>query len=174
MSFEAPQSVLNISDIAAIYNMNDNVETEIDSALETMENDIFIETANEEKIKRFESIIGISPLDTETLDDRRYKIKARCNEQLPYSYRILVKKLNNLCGEDGYTLTIDNDSVTVKIELTQKSMFETTKQLLEDTVPLNMKLDVDYMYNQYVTLGAFSYDYLENYTYDKCRNEVMK
>ena len=62
----------------------------------------FLSTAGEYAISRYEKIFGVVPQDTDTLDERRFKVLTRINTQLPFSVRRLRQQLETLCGEDGY------------------------------------------------------------------------
>lgn len=41
--FNAPKIIMNIKDIAEIYKINDSQEAELENAVETLENNIFLE-----------------------------------------------------------------------------------------------------------------------------------
>ena len=62
----------------------------------------FLSTAGEYAIQRYEKIFGVAPQDTDTLDERRFKVLTRINTQLPFSVRRLRQQLATLCGADGY------------------------------------------------------------------------
>lgn len=138
-------------------------------------NDQFIEDASEDGVKRYEAMLNIVPRATETLEDRKFTILTQFNEQLPYTHKSLLQRLNTLCGEDGYTLEITTLDYTVKvrIELVVKNQYDTVEDLLERLVPLNMIIDLDLRYNTYDKLSAFTYNQLSAYTYDDLRDEVV-
>ena len=69
----------------------------------------FLSTAGEYAIQRYEKIFGITPMDTDTLDERRFKVLTRINTQLPFSVRRLRQQLATLCGADGYKLEVYPD-----------------------------------------------------------------
>ena len=71
---------------------------------EKIKNNLFIETCDEKGISRFESIMGIFPLDTDTLESRISRVLTRWNEKLPYTYFYLLSKLNSLCGVNNYEI----------------------------------------------------------------------
>lgn len=56
----------------------------------------FISTAGETAIARYERIFGITPMDTDTLAERRFKVLAKINAQLPFSVRRLRQQLETL------------------------------------------------------------------------------
>jgi hypothetical protein len=72
----------------------------------------FISTAGETAIARYERIFGITPMDTDTLAERRFKVLAKINAQLPFSVRRLRQQLATLCGEDGYKLEVSGGKYT--------------------------------------------------------------
>lgn len=75
----------------------------------------FIETADIEGIKVFESILNINVDETLDLNTRRFNIINLWGGELPYTHRNLMKKLNQLCGENGYKLEIKHNEYTVNI-----------------------------------------------------------
>ena len=69
----------------------------------------FVTAAGERGIARYEKIFKITPMGTDTLDERRFRVLARINAQLPFSVRRLRQQLETLCGADGYKLELDGD-----------------------------------------------------------------
>ncbi len=145
--------------------------TEIENAFK----DQYIDDATENGVERFESMLNIVPKATETIEDRKFKISTVWNEQLPYTHKSLIQRLNKLCGEDGYTLEITTLDYTVKvrIELVVKNQFDAVDSLLERIVPLNMIIDLDLRYNQHSTLANFTHAQLSAYTHKQLRDEVI-
>ena len=83
----------------------DRLNTAVDEVLNAQ----FVSTAGERGIERYEQIFSIVPQDTDTLDERRFRVLAKINAQLPFSIRRLRQQLSTLCGEDGYRMEIDAD-----------------------------------------------------------------
>ena len=65
----------------------------------------FISTAGETAIARYEKIFKITPMDTDTLDERRFRVLAKINAQLPFSVRRLRQQLpdKTVWAFSGYT-----------------------------------------------------------------------
>ena len=145
-----------------------------DAAGETLDNQ-FVSTATERGIARYESIFGIAPRDTDTLEDRRFRVLTKVNAQLPYTLRRLRQQLSSLCGEDEFTIKMIYDEYTliVRVALTAKKSFGDVQELLGQTVPANLVLDLSLLYNQHLTLSPYTHRQLSAYTYDRLRNEVM-
>lgn len=172
--FNAPEIIMNIKDIAEIYKINDSQEAELENAVEILENSIFLEKMGEQMIARWENMLQITPQDNDTVEDRRFRVKAKALESLPYSYRVLVRKLNVLCPE-GYTMLISatHDDIQIKLALTSKKMISDVTELLEEILPLNMTYNVQVMWNQHITLKTFTHKELSKYTHKQIREEVL-
>lgn len=135
----------------------------------------FISTAGETAIARYEKIFGITPMDTDTLDERRFKVLAKINAQLPFSVRRLRQQLETLCGADGYKLELDGDryTLTVKVALTAKRNQQAVEELLADIVPANMVCTTSLLYNQHADLTRFTHAQLAALTHFAIREEVL-
>lgn len=138
-------------------------------------NDQFIQTATENGIERLESIMGIVPKGTDSLDVRRFRLLARKQEKLPYTKWTLPEQLAALCGSDGYSLNIDHAArkIAVRVALTAKGMYESVELLLLKQRPANMVIDLSLLYNQYSTISPLTHAHLSAYTHDQLRNEVV-
>ena len=138
-------------------------------------NDQFIESSTENGVFRREQMLKISPKSTDTLDDRKFRLLTRENEQLPFTMRGLERQLATLCGDDGYNVELQGDifNLIVKIALTAKSMFNDVVDLLDRIIPANLTIDLDLEYNQHITLSGFTHRQLSAFTHDQLRNEVL-
>ena len=135
----------------------------------------FLSTAGEYAIQRYEKIFGITPMDTDTLDERRFKVLTRINTQLPFSVRRLRQQLETLCGADGYKLELDGDryTLTVKVALTAKRNQQAVEELLADIVPANMVCTTSLLYNQHADLTRFTHAQLALLRHFEIREEVL-
>ena len=171
MEFNAPDVVLQIKEVKAIYDMNEVINPISDA--EMLDRDLFTGTATEHGIERRERLYGIFPKDTDTLEDRRFRVRTKENDKIPYTIGTLRQRLETLCGKDGYKIEVTKDTVSVKVDLTRKTMYEDAKGLLEKMVPLNMLLNVSLLYNQYKTFSKYTHEELSKYTYEQLREEVL-
>lgn len=135
----------------------------------------FISTAGETAIARYEKIFGITPMDTDTLAERRFKVLAKINAQLPFSVRRLRQQLATLCGEDRYKLEVGGGvyTLTVKVALTAKRNQQAVEELLADIVPANMVCTTSLLYNQHADLTRFTHAQLALLTHFEIREEVL-
>jgi hypothetical protein len=115
------------------------------------------------------------PQDTDTLDERRFKVLTRINTQLPFSVRRLRQQLATLCGENGYKLEVGGGKYTlsVKVALTAKRNQQAVEGLLADIVPANMVCTTSLLYNQHADLTRFTHAQLALLTHFEIREEVL-
>jgi len=171
-----PHVIRNVREYKAI--MDDGDQEEISKLWEAVDNafdDQFVNSATIYGVQRWEKLLHILPKGTDSLDARKFRILARLNEQLPYTLRVLENMLFALCGEDGYTVEVQNDMYTlnVKIALKAKSNVDDVDVLLKKVVPANMIIELSLMYNQYYKLKPFRHIDLKPRTHYELRNEVL-
>lgn len=172
--FNAPEIFTNIPDIAQMYDINETQSDELETALEKLDNNIFLDKMDAETCGRWENILEITAFDDDTLDDRRFRIKSKILEKLPYSYRVIVKKLDVLCP-DGYAFIIDDArlSVTVKLSLKTEKKLKDVVDLLEHALPLNMTYVVTLMWNDYSTYASYTHAEMAENTHEELRAKQL-
>ena len=103
----------------------------------------FISTAPEFAVARYETIFSITPGDTDTLDDRRFRVLLRISDQLPYSMGWLRRKLDTLFGAGNYQII--RDTAAHKLAVEADVQFETVivslYNDLRQSIPANMVLE---------------------------------
>ena len=174
--FDAPEIIKQIPDIAQIYEKNEQQGKELDEAVEELDRNIFLDTMSEQNVFRWEKILGITATDTDTLEDRRLCVKVRVLEKLPYTYRVMLRKLDTLCPA-GYSLAINEQrsEIVVKVALKSKRAVDAVRSMMEDYLPLNISMEVGVKYNTYGILHRFTYGQLNRkYTYKQLREEAME
>jgi hypothetical protein len=169
-----PDFLKDVREYKAI--LTDAVQPEVVKLFEAIENamnDQFIMDATETGVSRWEKMLKIAPKPDYSLDDRRFSIFTRMNEQIPYTLKSLKQMLENLCGEDGYDVKVENFSVKVRIALGVQNRFKEVCTMLESVVPANMVIDVSLMYNQIHTISEYTHEQLSTSTHNQLRNEVV-
>ena len=143
--------------------------------IENIVDDQFIQTATEKGIARREKMLKISPFADDTIETRRFRVQGVWNDKLPYTYRVLLERLDSLCGPDGYVMELNAGeySLNIKIELTKKRMFDEVVRITRQMVPANIVVTVELRYNQHMTLVNFTHNQLAQYTHNQIRNEVI-
>lgn len=106
---------------------------------EDIKNDGFINTCGIYGITRFENMTGITPNDYDTLEARRRRILARWNNQLPYTWRVMLEKLDALCGAGNYSASLSGYVLTLVTNLGLSSQIDELDRLLDTILPANIK-----------------------------------
>jgi hypothetical protein len=154
----------------------ENIELNLQwQAIEDFYNDMFVDSLTENGCSRQESMLSLTSKDTDTLTDRRFRIKVKLNEQLPYTYNVLKQQLAILCGDDGYSLVVDGTTytITVRVDLAEKEQYDSVATLVDKMRPCNMIVDLSLLYNQHKTLANFTHGNLGEYTHKELREEVL-
>jgi len=111
--------------------------------------DQFILDATENGVSRWESMLGISPKGTDTLDERKFRILSKLNQELPYTLRKLEQVLTTLCGPDGYSIELNAAEYEIKVELglANHNNYEEVKRTLKAMVPANLTQVITLLFN---------------------------
>lgn len=166
-----------IQEYAEIKAIMDAEQVTIENTWSDSENvlkDQFVPDATENGVKRWESILNLVPKATYTLDERKFNILARLNEQLPYTLETLKNMLATMCGDDGYTVKMDynNYMLLVKLSLSNENNIGTVKDLLCRVVPANIITSVS-LFNTHGALTPYTHGYLSAYTHRQTREENL-
>jgi hypothetical protein len=153
-------------------------QPEIDSlwsSVETALADQFILDATEYGVMRWESMLKISPKATETLDERKFRILARLNQELPYTLTKLKEMLTALCGADGFLIELEANKyhITIKLAVGNHNNYGEVEKILSGMIPANMTQYVQLMFNTHEMVGKYRHMDLATYTHEKVRNEVL-
>lgn len=107
--------------------------------------DAFIMDCDEYGIKKYESFVGVIPDPKDTLDDRKARVLIYWNNFVPYTYRVLVRRLNELCGAGNYEIygSQENYELFLKTSLMLGGQMQSLEHLLIQMVPMNMNCGAD-------------------------------
>lgn len=170
-----PEHLQNMPEFRSISKATDRQIKKIESRMEEMQDNLIISTARESGISDREKILKIVPRDTDTLEERRYKVLLRWYDTFPYTENDLFARLDRICGPDQYELAINkqNNEVKCLVELTSKKMLSDIENLLDDILSLNVALSVGLRYNQWYKFERATWQQFKSYTWDRLRNEVI-
>ena len=118
----------------------------------------FIETADEYGISRFERMMKISPLNTDTLEIRRVRVQNRWFNSMPYTIRMMSLKIAELLkGECDFSIYPDFRNayeMILVVYSTDDSLTKELEYLLSTMVPANIVMEIIY---ETVTSGTTIY-----------------
>ena len=146
------------------------------SAFETAFADQYILDATAYGVQRWEFMLGISPKDTDTLDERKFRILTRLNQELPYTLTKLKEALIALCGVDGFSIHLNSAEyrIEVKLALDNEKNCQEVADLLTKMVPANLTQVVSVLYNNHLLLNQFIHGELSAYTHHQLKAENLE
>ncbi len=138
-------------------------------------NNQFIVTSDETGVKIVEDMLELKPKASDTLQERKFKILTKYNEDIPYTIRKLNEVLTTLCGENGFKIAINRNifNIHIKVELISKKNVDAVTELLERIIPMNMIYKVSLLYNQHQMLVPYTHEQLSVLTHKDIREEVL-
>lgn len=111
---------------------------------EIIKDNQFISTADENGITRFEELLHIIYSTGESLEFRKQRALSRWNDTTPYTYRVLLAKLEELFGDLAtYEINTDfkNYALEVKVNILESLTTQSAEldYLLQYMIPANIK-----------------------------------
>jgi len=140
-----PPVLQNIRELQAITNAeNPEFQLVFDTSEKVLGN-LFIHDADEAGIAKYEKILGIKPSSDDTLQSRIFRVMARWNDRIPYTWNSFLDKLDILCGEGNYTIILKNDEYTIDLT-THIGIYGGLNELynlLEKVIPCNLIVNAE-------------------------------
>ena len=166
--------IAQTDEFAAIGAAENEQVNDLWTAHKNVYNNQFIATLDENGCERWEKILEITPMGTDTLEDRRFRIAARINADIPYTYKQLQNMLASLCNDD-YTMELQNEDykLIVRVALSARKQYAEIEKLLKRVVPANILIDFSLLYNQYQDLKPKTHAQLSAYTHKQLREEEI-
>lgn len=103
--------------------------------------DGFLADATEYGVERWESILKLTPAETDTLDDRKARILTQLSVKIPYTWRVLKQMLTDYIGE-GFVMEYVNDEgkLVIHTDRIADDKLATIQDLLERVLPQNIEV----------------------------------
>lgn len=171
-----PQIYHPIQDFQAMSNLSSEEVEELYSGVDYILDNAFINSASETTIAKWEGYLNITPNGTDTLDERKFRVLAKLNDNPPYTDRYLVNKLTELCGgTDNFRITRDylNYRLTIEISLNSIANTNTIAEVVASIIPANLELIVNTALARHYELEPYTHEHLGNYTQDQIRYRAV-
>lgn len=103
-----------------------------------------VETATDYGLDRYEKMLNIANSSNDVIE-RRFKIKSKLINQLPFNKKWLDNKLKSLVGEGNYIIKIDesNYEVTVQVSYIFPNVVKELSESLRNELPANLVVNVN-------------------------------
>ena len=103
-------------------------------------NNQFIQYCDEDGISKFEEMLGLHRYENDTLEIRIFRVLTYWNDQIPYTWRVLVNRMNQLCGIGNYELkpnfNVYELGVVTKFDDVKK--YDELNNMLKTILPANL------------------------------------
>nr|DAY31745.1 MAG TPA: tail protein [Caudoviricetes sp.] len=103
-------------------------------------NNQFIQYCDEEGISKFEEMLGLHRYENDTLEIRIFRVLTYWNDQIPYTWRVLVNRMDQLCGTGNYELRANFNAyelgITTKFDDAKK--YDELNNMLKTILPANL------------------------------------
>lgn len=170
-----PPYVQEYKEIQAIMNVEQALVSKCWDNVNIVECNQFVKTATSYGCSRWEGILGITARADDTLDERRFRIIALLNVQLPFTILRLKQMLTALCGAQGFSVVLYNDeySLIVKLALANEKNYNDVSDILKSVIPANLGYKV-YMFNTHRMLKPYRHSELRAHTHYGVRTDVLQ
>ena len=171
-----PQVIQSIWEFQAIIDAEYPEFEELEKGNERAISDAYLLTMSEDRIKEWESVLGIQPIEGSSIGDRRDTIIARIRGQGKLNTRLINTIVNTFTGGTANSWVEDN---ILYVEITpppnnKQYRFENVEQELSKKVPAHLGVAVSRNYytwgetkNKYATWGDV------NSTFDKWEDVLL-
>lgn len=135
-----------ISGIKEFQELDKTCSIEIDklrSKLRQLQDNQFIETANEEGLRKYEQLLNLN--STNDIELRRFNILNKYNSTIPFSMMWLRNTLNTTIGRGDFLMELDNlkYELTISVVKNKEHLIGALRKDLRKKVPANMVLNIN-------------------------------
>lgn len=140
---------------------------------ENLLNSTFLEKADSAGISRFETMMGIVPIEGDDIESRRLRLQTKWMTARPFTYKRLQEILKGLCGPEGYEVALNGYELIVKVNLAVRNQEEIAYQMLQNIVPANIELTVTLLYNTWNMFSAKTWDQVKTHTWEALKEGIL-
>lgn len=135
-----PHFMQNFSELKELMRVA-NIESDyMYSQIGRLLDEAFIQDCTEYGIRKYENFLHIIPDDGESLETRKLRVLMRWYDYSPYTVRVLVNKMNMICGVNNYDFELDLENYYFKI-VTEFGTYGSVDELaymFESILPMNI------------------------------------
>ena len=164
-----PPFLLDFRELKEIYDTeNPEFQGLADNNIRLLD-EMFITTASEVGISKFEALLGIQPLSTATLEQRREDVLTRWWDMSVYTMRTLKQRLIALQGNDNVQVWIDEEydyTLNIVTRLEKMGQVDNLAYIIDTMIPCNLVVisrnyvEVDGNVDNFVAVGLVGTGYI--------------
>lgn len=111
-----PEYLQEIREYKEICSTEDIELEQLENKIEEVIKEVNVQTASDYGLSRYEKIFNIVNTTTD-IDERRFKVRSKLINQLPFNMKWLENKLKNLVGDGNYKITLDAEKYTITVQI---------------------------------------------------------
>lgn len=137
---------------------------------------MFVATADDEGLKRYEDMLHIQALDDDTIEDRRTRIMTKFTNLQPYTFKTMYDRLIQLAGEDNIHIElIPNEyQLNVGLGLARERAFDIVEEIVQEMIPANLEYNVYILFNSHEILSQYTHEFLSEYSHEELRKHIFE
>lgn len=172
-NYNMPLVLTDIPEVKCCYDIAAEMTELYYTELSRLDNERNTDTATEYGISRKEKMYGIRSYETDTLEERRLRIKIHEHLYKTLNVYNFKNTLNLLTGGDT-TVEIDkkNKSVLVNVGLSSLKMLLYIKELIKAYLPVDWSGAETVLYNKFSKYGEYTFAELSEKTFNELMKEV--
>lgn len=143
------------------------------SAFASAVDDFYLETLTLDGVIRWEQIMRIPSVSTDSLEDRRSRVMLTYMFQTPYTLNSLIAYITTISNDAIITVDYANRILHISAVLTGQQQRDTLRQLVEQRAPANMIVDLIMLSNRHRVLAQYTHRALGAYTHEELMDEVI-
>jgi len=129
-------------------------------------------------IMRWEKILNITPPSYFNLNERRFTIKTVLLSQIPYTDFNVRQILDNLIGNDGYSLTryleAGDQILHIQLKIANKNLYDAIYDLLDRIVSAELLIVLSVDWNRWEDLRPYTWGSLSSKTWQQIKEEELQ
>lgn len=143
-----PPILHDIKEINAVFTGETPEIESLKDVIQEFKDNQFIGSLDDYGAKRWETPLKIIIPQDESIEDRRFRILAKNNQNIPYTKTATKESLASLSGND-FTYEFDKTTKTLKVRITaiSKGNFQEIFNMLEKITPADVLIDLWYKYD---------------------------
>ena len=169
------EEIQKVKEFDAIAVVEDGEIKSVNNELKALVDDQFIETATEKGIARREKILSLTPFADDTLESRRFRVLSKFGYNGAYTYRSMIERLTQLCGENGFAVNLNHNEYTlvVHVDLAVKRMEEEARDLIRKMAPANLIVTVELRYRKHKEIKGYTHSQLRQFSHKGLREDGL-
>ena len=170
-----PPVLQKVRDFACLMEQYQGAFSELWRLAWETEDNLYLATAGEAGVARWERFLGVTPREEATLEERRQILFFRISQTTPYTWRAFLSFMTSLIGEkQGFAASISELRLEVRLFPRWRGMEGAVWELIRWVVPANVEVRLVLVFTSHRELGAMTHRQMGAYSHWQLRNEVRE